>query len=42
MHTSKIPRLMLKLDFKKSFDNVNWHFLINTLKGIGCGEKWTE
>ena len=42
MYTSQIPRLMLKLDFEKAFNNFNWNFLINTLKGLGCGEKWID
>ena len=39
MHTSQVPGLMLKLDFEKAFNNINWDFLINTLKGLGCGDK---
>ena len=31
---------MLKLDFEKDFDNVNWDFLIDTLKRLRCGDKW--
>ena len=32
---------MLKLDFKKAFDNVNREFLLDSLKGFGFGEKCT-
>ena len=39
LHTSNIPGLMLKLDFEKVFDNVNWDFLISSLKGFGFGDK---
>ena len=42
MHSSKTPGLLLKLDFKKAFDNVNWDFIISTLKGLGCGDKWIQ
>ena len=42
MHSSKTPSLLLKLDFEKAFDNVNWDFLIYTLKGLGCGDKWIQ
>ena len=31
---------MIKLDFKKAFDHVNWDFLLNTLAGLGFGTKW--
>ena len=33
---------MLKLDFEKAFDYVNWDFPISTLKGLGCGDKWID
>ena len=31
---------MIKLDFEKVFDNVNWNFLINALAGFGFSSKW--
>ena len=31
---------MVKLDFEKAFDNVNWDFLMNTLVGFGFSSKW--
>ena len=42
MHTSKISDILLKLDFEKAFDNVNWDFIISTLRGLGCVEKWIQ
>ena len=39
IHTSSKPGLMLKLDFEKAFDNVNWEFLIDSLKGFGFSDK---
>ena len=42
LHTSKIPGLLLRLDFEKAFDNVNWVFIISTLKGLHCGDKWIQ
>ena len=42
LHASKTTSLLLKLDFEKTFDNVNWDFLISFLRGLGCGEKWIQ
>ncbi|XP_028108106.1 uncharacterized protein LOC114306978 [Camellia sinensis] len=32
--------LLLKLDFQKAFDSVNWNFLFHILQNFGFGEKW--
>ncbi|KAJ9567792.1 LOW QUALITY PROTEIN: hypothetical protein OSB04_003758 [Centaurea solstitialis] len=32
---------LLKIDFEKAFDNLNWYFLFNTLEQMGFGRKWT-
>lgn len=32
--------LIIKIDFEKAFDCVNWLFLINMLMKLGCGKKW--
>lgn len=32
--------LILKLDFEKVFDTVDWVFLLETLQHMGFGEKW--
>lgn len=32
--------LILKLDFEKVFDTVNWNFLFNTMRNMGFGDKW--
>ena len=42
MNSSQSPGPMLKLDFEKAFDNVNWDFLINALIGLGCDIKWVN
>lgn len=32
--------LMLKLDFEKAYDNVNWESLMQVLRNRGFGPKW--
>ncbi|XP_058734104.1 uncharacterized protein LOC131605811 [Vicia villosa] len=32
--------LVLKVDFEKAYDNVNWSFLLYMLSRFGFGEKW--
>ncbi|KAJ9553924.1 hypothetical protein OSB04_017969 [Centaurea solstitialis] len=32
--------LLLKVDFEKAFDSVNWSFLISVMKQMGFGQKW--
>jgi chitinase len=39
VHVSKTKGVMLKIDFEKTFDRVNWDFLLETLKGRGFGLK---
>lgn len=31
---------LFKIDFEKAFDTVDWKFLLDMLKVLGCGEKW--
>lgn len=31
---------LLKLDFAKAYDNIDWGFLINMLEDMGFGERW--
>ncbi|XP_074336502.1 uncharacterized protein LOC141673654 [Apium graveolens] len=42
MKTSKNKGLILKLDFEKAFDSVNWSFLFKTLKCLGLGSRWIK
>ncbi|KAJ9563442.1 hypothetical protein OSB04_008602 [Centaurea solstitialis] len=34
--------LLLKVDFAKAFDSLNWNFLDNVLSQMGFGEKWRD
>ena len=40
LFSSHLKGVMIKLDFEKVFDNVNWNFLINALAGFGFSSKW--
>lgn len=41
-HAKKNKRklLLFKVDFKKSFDCVNWKFLLDVMRQMGFGTKW--
>jgi hypothetical protein len=39
---SGIPRVLCKLDIMKTFDHVNWKFLLYMLKRCGFGDKWVS
>lgn len=34
--------LVLKLDFEKAYDSVNWEFLFNMLSNFGVGDRWVK
>ncbi|CAL5412431.1 unnamed protein product [Camellia sinensis] len=34
--------LVLKLDFEKAYDSVNWEFLFNMLSKFGFGDRWVR
>ncbi|XP_058217295.1 uncharacterized protein LOC131328358 [Rhododendron vialii] len=34
--------LILKIDFEKAYDCVNWNFPLDMLNKFGCGRKWGE
>lgn len=38
----KIPGLIFKVDFEKAYDCVNWNFLMDCMKKMGFGNKWSR
>jgi hypothetical protein len=40
IHKKKMSGVILKLDFEKAYDKVNWNFLQQTLRVKGFLEKW--
>lgn len=40
MQVYKTKGVILKLDFEKAFDTVNWDFLFDTLHHMNFGDKW--
>lgn len=40
MEKHRLPGLILKVDFSKAFDTVEWSFLFNLLKARGFSERW--
>jgi hypothetical protein len=39
-HKRRIPTIVLKLDFRKAFDSVDWSALDRILRARGFGDKW--
>ena len=39
---SNVRAFMLKLDFEKAYDNVNWGFLCDIMNQMGFPTKWCE
>jgi hypothetical protein len=42
LHRKKMNGVILKLDFEKAYDKVNWSFLQQTLRMKGFFEKWCQ
>lgn len=40
LHKRKLPGHILKVDFTKAFDSVDWEFLLDLLVARGFGERW--
>ena len=34
--------IMTAIDFEKTFDSVNWNFLLKSLESFGFGESFTK
>ncbi len=41
-HSSKTPAAVLKIDFERAFDQVNWAFLKEVLVARGFGDRWIQ
>lgn len=41
LHAAGREAVMLKLDITKAFDTVHWAFLLEILRHMGFGNKWT-
>lgn len=40
MNKSESGGILLKLDFAKAYDNVDWNFLLGTMSEMGFGQRW--
>ncbi len=40
LQSTKTPAVVLKLDFERAFDHVNWHFLKDIFLARGFGDRW--
>lgn len=41
-HKRRAPTLVIKLDFAKAFDSVNWLSLLQILQARGFPDKWSR
>jgi hypothetical protein len=40
LYKKKIPSLFIKLDISKTFDTVNWSYMLHILSYLGFGARW--
>lgn len=42
LQSKRVKGFILKLDFEKAFDSVNWNILFKALNAFGFGNKWIQ
>jgi hypothetical protein len=42
LRVSKVPGVILKLDFEKAYDKVNWKFMMEVLRKKNFPDKWLD
>ncbi|PWA60691.1 hypothetical protein CTI12_AA380880 [Artemisia annua] len=42
MKKEKKKAFLMKIDFEKAYDSVNWNFIQNTLLQMSFGERWCK
>jgi hypothetical protein len=42
LHHKKLDEVLFKIDFKKAYDKVKWHFLQQVFRKKGFDPKWCE
>jgi hypothetical protein len=42
LHKKKIPSLFIKLDISKTFDTVNWSYLLDVMSFLCFGNNWKD
>lgn len=42
LKTSKVDGIIIKLDFSKAYDSVDWSCLLHTLSCLNIGDKWSN
>lgn len=42
LHETKTPGMILKIDFKKAFDRINWSFILECLRRRGFPQLWVD
>lgn len=42
MKKKYLPGLIMKVDFSKDFDTMDWSFLIDLLKARGFSDRWVQ
>lgn len=40
IHDNKLEGILLKIDFEKAYDKVNWDFLLDLMRARGFSARW--